>query len=138
VKSSRSSFALTNPLPIAQRPWRTWYNSAHWRRRRALQLRQHPPCVMCLAHGVTTPATIADHVVSHRGDWNAFILGELQSLCEPCHNRGKRLLDERGHTNDIDDDGWPTDPRHPAKCSGPVDSTSSRLVNFASPHRLAE
>jgi len=95
-----------------------WYNSAHWRRRRALQLRQHPLCVMCLAHGVTTPTTAADHVVSHRGDWNAFIVGELQSLCEPCPNRGKRLLDERGYTNDIDDDGWPTDPRHPANAQG--------------------
>ena len=105
---------------------------------RALQLRHHPVCVMCAARGITTPATIADHVVSHRGDWNAFILGELQSLCASCHNSGKRLLDERGYTNDIDDDGWPTDPRHPAKRSGPVDSTSSRLVNFASPHRLAE
>ena len=56
--------------------------------------------------------------VSHRGDWDAFVLGELQSLCEPCHNRGKRLLDERGYTNDIDEDGWPTDPRYPANSQG--------------------
>lgn len=67
-----------------------------------------------MARGVATAATIADHVTSHEGDWNAFITGELQSLCEPCHNSRKRLLDVDGYSSNIGADGWPTDPRHPA------------------------
>lgn len=79
-----------------------------------MQLRTHPLCATCLSRGVTTPATIADHVEPHRGDWNAFMLGKLQSLCKPCHDKDKRLLDLHGYSDDIGDDGWPLDPRHPA------------------------
>jgi hypothetical protein len=32
-------------------------------------------------------ANVVDHVTPHRGDWNAFVLGELQGLCEPCTSR---------------------------------------------------
>jgi hypothetical protein len=32
-----------------------------------------------------TPASIADHDPPHKGDWNAFRLGPLQSLCRDCH-----------------------------------------------------
>jgi len=39
---------------------------------------------------------VADHVVSHHGDWNAFITDELQSLCGLCHNSSKKLIDHRG------------------------------------------
>jgi len=72
---------------------------------------------MCLARGITTPATIANHIESHGGDWNAFRLGALQSLCKPCHDRGKRLLDLDGCSQDIDEDGWPIDGRHRANAS---------------------
>jgi 5-methylcytosine-specific restriction endonuclease McrA len=33
-----------------------------------------------------TAANVVDHVTPHKGDWTDFITGELQSLCEPCHN----------------------------------------------------
>jgi len=108
---------MVNPVPIQQRPWRTWYSSRRWRKRRALQLRMFPLCKMCEARGIATPAVIADHVESHEGDWNAFMLGELQSLCKPCHDSLKRRLDLDGHTQDIDADGWPTDPSHPANAA---------------------
>jgi hypothetical protein len=39
-----------------------------------------PFCRKCLEKGVVTPATIADHIIPHRGDWNSFLLGELQSF----------------------------------------------------------
>lgn len=108
---------MTEPLqpPIALKDWRkNWYGTSIWQRRRTLQLQQHPLCAMCLAQGVTTLATVADHVESHGSDWNKFRLGKLQSVCKPCHDRHKRVLDERGYTCDVDNDGWPTDPRHPA------------------------
>jgi hypothetical protein len=69
---------------------------------------------MCRARGIITPATIADHVTPHKGDWNAFSLGPLQSLCETCHNSRKQAAERRGYTADVGDDGWPLDPKHPS------------------------
>jgi hypothetical protein len=96
------------------RPWRQWYQLNIWRRRRLLQLRHEPLCAFCIERGVVTPATIADHIVPHRGNWTAFRLGPLQSLCNDCHVRLKHRLDLHGYSSDIGDDGWPVDPRHPA------------------------
>ena len=64
--------------------------------------------------GTVTPASIVDHVVPHKGDVNAFWLSELQSLCERCHNSGKKAEEARGYRTDIGLDGWPLDSRHPA------------------------
>jgi 5-methylcytosine-specific restriction enzyme A len=94
--------------------WKNFYHSAFWLRRRALQLKHYPLCKFCLARGVVMPATVADHVEPHKGNWNLFVLGELQSLCASCHNSSKRYIEERGYGIDVDDDGWPTDARHPA------------------------
>ena len=58
---------------------------------------------------MVTMADIADHIESHHGDWNAFLTGELQSLCAACHAQKARPF-----CYDVDDDGWPTDPEHPA------------------------
>jgi 5-methylcytosine-specific restriction enzyme A len=92
-----------------------WYaNSRAWRRRRKLQLREHPLCAYCLERGVTTPAAIADHIEPVAGDWNRFRLGRLQSLCTSCHASLKAFEENRGYRSDIGADGWPTDPRHPA------------------------
>jgi 5-methylcytosine-specific restriction endonuclease McrA len=94
--------------------WKHFYGTAFWQRRRTLQLSMHPLCSFCERRGVTTPASVADHVEPHKGNWNKFALGPLQSLCESCHNSTKRLIESRGYGIDIDDDGWPTDPNHPA------------------------
>lgn len=92
--------------------WREWYGLLRWKKRARHQLKSHPLCVHCLAKGEITPATIADHNPPHRGDWNAFRLGPLQSLCVDCHNR-KWADDKRGYRCDIDGDGLPIDPAHP-------------------------
>ena len=97
-----------------QRDWKHFYSKASWLRRRKMQLNAHPLCSMCAARGVLTPATVADHVRPHKGDWNLFALGELQSLCKPCHDSSKRFFELRGYSNDAGADGWPTDPNHPA------------------------
>lgn len=95
--------------------WRTWYQLEVWRRRRRLQLRFEPLCALCYAKKPRkiTPATIADHVKSHRGDWNEFRLGKLQSLCAHCHDSLKKIVDHRGYDPTIGPDGMPTDKRHP-------------------------
>jgi len=94
--------------------WQPFYWTSFWLRRRKLQLRQEPLCVMCLKRGLVTPARVVDHIEPHNGDWDKFRLGDLQSLCADCHDRHKRRIDLHGYSNEIDKDGWPTDPRHPA------------------------
>jgi 5-methylcytosine-specific restriction enzyme A len=62
---------------------------------------------MCLARGLAVPATVADHIVPHHGDWNAFLTGKLQSLCEHCHNSAKRRIELGRPRPDIGEDGYP-------------------------------
>jgi hypothetical protein len=94
--------------------WQHFYWTTAWLRRRRLQLSHQPLCQMCMQRGVLTPAKVADHVEPHNGDWNKFRLGALQSLCFDCHDVHKRRIDLHGYSSEIDNDGWPTDPRHPA------------------------
>lgn len=76
--------------------WRAGKNSAQrgydrrWQRRREAQLRSEPMCAYCARQGFVTPATVADHIVPHRGDPELFENGELQSLCASCHSSAKQ------------------------------------------------
>ena len=101
----------------AQR-YRHLYNQARWKHpahgRRSRQLRKQPLCEMCLKARRTTVATVADHVIEHKGDETLFWEGELQSLCKPHHDSSKQREERRGFSGEVDADGWPTDPRHPA------------------------
>jgi 5-methylcytosine-specific restriction endonuclease McrA len=93
--------------------WHHFYDTGFWQRRRKLQLLHEPLCKLCQEHGIVTLATVADHIEPHKGDWNKFALGELQSLCAQCHNQSKRVIELRGYSLEIDDEGFPTDPNHP-------------------------
>ena len=92
--------------------WRSWYSLQSWRRRAKHQLAAHPLCALCEEQGRIIPATIADHHPAHMGDYNAFVLGPLRSLCKPCHD-GLSGFVHRGYRPDIGVDGYPLDPRHP-------------------------
>jgi 5-methylcytosine-specific restriction endonuclease McrA len=101
-----------NLAPAETLPQRSWYSLQSWRRRSAHQKRIEPLCRMCLAEGRVTSAQIADHIVDHAGSWNAFVLGQLQSLCAPCHERKHGRL--KGPPRcDVDANGYPVDPNHP-------------------------
>lgn len=93
------------------------YGTQRWKRRRLAQLQREPLCAMCLADGVTRVATVADHITPHRGDPHAFFAGRLQSLCAPHHDGAKQREERRGYSDEVGDDGWPLDPRHPANAS---------------------
>jgi 5-methylcytosine-specific restriction endonuclease McrA len=97
----------------APTPWDAFYKTGRWQRLRRLQLQRRPLCRFCLERGIVTAANVVDHVTPHRGDWNKFVTGELQSLCEPCHNATKRQIELWGYRNDVGIDGYPTDPNHP-------------------------
>jgi hypothetical protein len=89
-----------------------WYDLPRWRRRRSLQLKLEPLCRLCAERGQITPATVADHITPW-SNWNDFVLGELQSLCKPCHDGPKQQIDKHGYSRDIGPDGYPTDRHHP-------------------------
>jgi len=101
-----------NSLPHHLRPWREWYQFEIWRRRRRAHLRREPLCRTCLAQGLVTPATVADHIDPHKGDWNKFLTSELQSLCA-LHHSTKHGFEWRDYQKDIGPDGYPLDPKHP-------------------------
>ena len=102
-------FALTK----RRGQWDRWYNTKPWDRRRKQQLKSQPLCVMCLREKRITPATIADHIVPHKGDYNLFVLGPLQSLCKQCHDQTKHVQELKGFSGKCDETGWPIDPNHP-------------------------
>jgi 5-methylcytosine-specific restriction endonuclease McrA len=90
------------------------YRNSSYRRRRKLHLFHNPLCVRCQEKGISVPATVADHVVPHNGFVDLLLAGELQSLCESCHNSSKKYEEGRGYRQDVGLDGWPLDSRHPA------------------------
>lgn len=96
--------------------YRRLYKTAAWRSRRMHQLADEPLCRSCKAAGRETLATIADHVIPHRGDERLFFEGELQSLCdeEPwrCHSRVKQREERLGFSPAVGSDGFPIDPKH--------------------------
>lgn len=98
--------------------YRRFYFTNRWRERRTRQLAAEPLCRMCLVLGRTTAATVADHIIPHRGDEDLFFKGALQSLCdeEPfrCHSRVKQREENLGFSPAVDDNGFPIDPKHPA------------------------
>ena len=90
------------------------HSTARWKRRRARQLRHFPLCRLCLSlFGKLSVAVVADHVLPHRNDPKLFWNGELQSLCESCHNSLKQQQEQGGGMAGSYADGTPIDPAHP-------------------------
>lgn len=94
--------------------YRKLYKTAAWRARRTHQLGAESLCAFCLAAGLTSPATIADHIVPHRGDPDLFWFGDLQSLCKTHHDSTKQREEKGGWDSMADLSGYPIDPNHPA------------------------
>jgi 5-methylcytosine-specific restriction protein A len=120
---------LAKPLDPFDPNWRTrWYGLGRWKKRARAQLRQQPFCVICTSRGITTVATVVDHVRPHSGNWNEFWTCQLQSLCALCHDSSKRLIEQIGYDpHSIDQNGWPADPRHPSNSGHfPAKSASSK------------
>lgn len=88
------------------------HSTYRWQRRRAQQLRDEPLCRMCAALGRTTAASVADHVIAHRGDEVLFWSGALQSLCQRCHDSAKQQMERSGTFRGCDEHGIPLDRSH--------------------------
>ena len=89
------------------------YGLSRWKKLRRAQIAKEPLCRRCEAKGKIVPATIADHVVPHRGDVAQFWSGALQSLCKRCHDGEKQSEEKLGYSRQIGLDGFPIDDQHP-------------------------
>lgn len=101
-------------------PWRAWYKTPAWKARVRDQRAQHPTCCLCDAEGVDRLMAIVDHHPPHNGDWHAFFHGPVRSLCKQHHDSQAQADEARGFSVAVADDGWPTDPNHPANTGGPA------------------
>ena len=73
------------------KPSRQWYNSRKWRAKAKHQLSAQPMCRYCWEReGAAVKATVADHRIPHREDFDLFWGGELDSLCATCHSSTKQ------------------------------------------------
>ena len=67
---------------------------------------------MCATLGVVKKGWIADHIEPHRGDFEKFWRGKLQTLCGPHHDSTKQKH-EKSDAIGCDASGLPTNPQHP-------------------------
>ena len=74
-----------------QTEYRDWYNLWLWRKPGGLReqaLARDPICKECQRRGFVVPATQADHIRPHAGDWDLFInIENIQGLCWGCHDK---------------------------------------------------
>lgn len=56
---------------------------------------------------MVTPATVADHVVPHKGNEELFWCGEVQSLCKSCHDGPVQQMELGTWRPAIGVDGYP-------------------------------
>lgn len=58
-----------------------------WEQARLIYLQEFPLCAECLRHGKVTAASVVDHIVDHKGNYDRFWdRGNWQALCKPCHD----------------------------------------------------
>ena len=69
--------------------WHSWYGLKVWTDDlRPAQLMRQPFCRACLEAGIRTRATVVDHIVPFRGDWQLFVdPNNHQSLCKRHHDQ---------------------------------------------------
>jgi 5-methylcytosine-specific restriction endonuclease McrA len=82
------------------------YSTARWQKIREAQLLKQPLCFYCQQLGKIKPATVADHIIPHKGDMHKFWYGELQSLCKHCHDSIKAKQENGKEMPVIGLDGW--------------------------------
>lgn len=82
------------------------YKTAAWLRMRKLKLSEQPLCARCNQLGVTTQATVVNHIKPHKGDVNLFHdYSNIEGVCAPCHD-GVIKREERNKMPKVSLDGW--------------------------------
>ncbi len=84
-----------------------------WRKARINYLTQHPLCRLCAEIGLSSAATIVDHIKPHKGDLKLFWRKtNWQPLCKRCHDAIKQRQEITGIIVGSTIDGEPTDKQH--------------------------
>lgn len=63
-----------------------FYNSRTWRKLRKFVLDKHPLCIECERKGLTTIATVGDHIVAITQGGAPLDESNIQPLCKKCHD----------------------------------------------------
>jgi len=72
-----------------------------WRKASKSFLRKNPLCVECAREGTTTPATVVDHIIPHKGNTKIFWdKNNWQGLCKRHHDI-KTVKEDGGFGNKI-------------------------------------
>jgi 5-methylcytosine-specific restriction protein A len=111
--SHRSPSRRDDRRSAAAKKYHKWYCRKLWLRRAEAQLQAQPLCERHLRLGLLEPATVANHVIPHRGNWTLFSTGELESVCKACHDGPIQAEEAAGAVKGNDVSGRPLDPRHP-------------------------
>jgi 5-methylcytosine-specific restriction endonuclease McrA len=86
--------------------WYTKQQISDWYRLRNRVVRYTTKCAMCGTHLMKGRVHV-DHKVPHRGDVKLFLApGNLQALCQHCHNSHKARHEARRLPR-VGLDGWP-------------------------------
>lgn len=88
---------LDRVATVSPGSWRQDKNSSQrgygyrWQQARERYLREYPLCVYCEREGMTTAASVVDHITPHQGNQELFWdQSNWQSLCAPCHSSVKQ------------------------------------------------
>ena len=101
-------------MPYKNNDYRNFIRSSRWQRIRAYHLLRNPLCVRCAKKGKTTVASEVHHIITcHDNPALQVDPSNLESLCAPCH-APLTNDDRRGHSNEMDSQGYATDPKHPS------------------------
>jgi 5-methylcytosine-specific restriction protein A len=69
---------------------------SRWQRARIVYLKQNPLCIECQKDGRLTPATVVDHKIAHKGNYELFWdVSNWQVLCAYHHNLKTAREDNR-------------------------------------------
>jgi 5-methylcytosine-specific restriction protein A len=74
------------------------YESADWRRLRAIYLKRNPLCEVCYAKSRIMPAVICDHKVEIKDGGAKLDMENVTAMCPSCHN--KKTAQERAKRNE--------------------------------------
>lgn len=93
-----------------------------WQQERKTYLKLNPLCVFCAKDSKVEEANVVDHIIPHKGDEELFWdTDNWQALCKHCHDSTKKVIETRGYSIEVGEDGFPIDPKHPVNGRGDIE-----------------
>ena len=97
-------------MPYTDKAYRKFRESETWKRMAKAHLETHPTCERCNAQ----PASRCRQPRwTHGDEWEHHDPGSLEAVCDES-SRAASAEDHAAYHRDVDADGYPLDPRHPA------------------------